>query len=188
LPGLKEDIQMIPERLSQTHLLYLVGKSFTEMKQFQLSILVQKLLVEILEEEYNDLQVKLAVNEATPEMTEKGTSLQELLTNNIDFLGNLLMRTQQTEAAIDTFKKEAALFENEKPRKQVKIYMKVANELSKNSRFKEALEFAEKAYRLVSEHDISENTEKLLHFLVELCKMADMPNKLADYKKLLYNT
>ena len=191
LPGLKEDLKMIPERLSQTHLLYLVGKSFTEMKQFHLSILVQRLLVEILEEEYNEMQVKMAVGAENAEMTEKSTNLQELLANNIDFLGNLLMRTRQSEAALDVFTKEAALFENEKPRKQIKIYMKVAKELSKNSRFKEALDLAEKAYRLASENNIientNENTERLLQFIVELCKMADMPNKLADYKKLLYN-
>jgi hypothetical protein len=187
LPGLKEDLKIIPERLSQTHLLYLVGKSFTEMKQFHLSILVQRLLVEILEEEYNDMQMKMAVEAENAELIEKSTNLQELLANNIDFLGNLLMRTRQSEAALDTFKKEAALFENEKPRKQIKIFMKVAKELSKNSRFKEALDLAEKAYRLSSEHNINENTEKLLQFIVELCKMADMPTKLSDYKKLLYN-
>nr|MDO8111532.1 tetratricopeptide repeat protein [Candidatus Sigynarchaeota archaeon] len=187
LPGLKEDLKMIPERLSRTHLLYLIGKSFTERKQFSISILVQKLLVEILEEEYNEFQVQLAVGQSTQEKVDKLAELQELLANNIDFLGNLLMRTRQTDAALETFKKEAALFENDKPRKQVKIYMKVAKEFSKNGRFKEALEFGEKAYRLASEHNISENTEKLLQFLVEICKLTDNSSKLADYKKLLYD-
>jgi len=109
-----------------------------------------------------------------------------LLANNIDFLGNLLMRSRQVDAAMDAFKREASLFENDKPRKQIKILMKVAKEFSKNSRFKEALEFGEKAFRLAGEHGISDTTEKLLQFLIEVCKFADQPRKLADYKKLLY--
>ncbi len=186
LPGLKEDLKMIPERLSRTHLLYLMGKSFTERRQFSHSILVQKLLVEILDEEYNEMQVQNAVGTPAPEKVQKLDDLQELLANNIDFLGNLLMRSRQVDSAMDAFKREAALFENDKPRKQIKILMKVAKEFSKNSRFKEALEFGEKAFRLAGEHGISETTEKLLQFLIEVCTIADQPRKLADYKKLLY--
>nr|MDO8084706.1 hypothetical protein [Candidatus Sigynarchaeum springense] len=186
VPGLKEDLKMIPERLSRTHLLYLMGKSFIEQRQFGHSILIQKLLVDILEEEYNELQVKLAVGTPAPDKVQKLDELQDLLSNNIDYLGNLLMRSRQVDAAMDAFKREAALFENDKPRKQIKILMKVAKEFSKNSRFKEALEFGEKAFRLAGEHGISETTEKLLQFLIEVCKFADQPRKLADYKKLLY--
>lgn len=186
LPGLKEDLKIIPERLSRTHLLYLMGKMFTERRQFGHSILVQRLLVEILDEEYNEMQVQLAVGTPAADKVQKFEELQDLLANNIDFLGNLLMRSRQVDAAMDAFKREAALFENDKPRKQVKILVKVAKEFSKNSRFREALEFGEKAFRIAGEHGFSDTTEKLLQFLVELCKFADQPRKLADYKKLLY--
>jgi tetratricopeptide (TPR) repeat protein len=186
LPGLKEDLKMIPERLSRTHLLYLMGKSFTERRQFSYSILVQRLLVEILDEEYSEMQVQLAVGTPGSEKAQKSEDLQDLLSNNIDFLGNLLMRSHQVDAAMDAFKREAALFENDKPRKQFKILMKVAKEFSKNSRFREALEYGEKAFRLAGEHGISETTEKLLQFLIEVCTLANQPRKLGDYKKLLY--
>jgi len=41
--------------------------------------------------------------------------LEELRANNVDFLGNLLMRSRQVDAAMDAFKREAVLFENDKP-------------------------------------------------------------------------
>jgi tetratricopeptide (TPR) repeat protein len=184
--GLQEDLESIPERLSRTHLLYILCKMFTDRKLFHQAIIIQRLLVQYMDDEFSEKQVQMAVSQPTPEKTEQFEKIQDLYSNNLDYLGNLLVKTHQIDAALDIFKKEAALFENDKPRKELKVLMKIAKEMTKNGRFKDSVEFGERAYYLAREHEISDQQEKLLEFLIQACKMADLPQKLADYKKLLY--
>ncbi|MFX0099909.1 MAG: tetratricopeptide repeat protein [Candidatus Hodarchaeota archaeon] len=110
----------------------------------------------------------------------------DLTTNNLNFLGNLYIKTKQISKAIATFEEEASLYEMENPRKQIKIYMVIAKEFKKAQRFKESIEFAEKAFYLASEHEINDQIQKILEFLIEACKLGDNIEKLANFKKLLY--
>ncbi len=184
--SLKADLAIMPERLSRTHLLYLIGKIFTKKRQYYDAIHVQRMLVDILEEAYNDAQLKLAISTPTPDMVAAEAYLQELLSNNLDYLGNMLVRARQVDEGMKAFEKEAGLFTD--PRKQLKVFTKIARENYKSNRFKEAIEFGEKAYRIIAEHTILEFREKALEFLIDACKFGDQPSKLSDYKKLLYNS
>ncbi len=184
--SLKADLAIMPERLSRTHLLYLIGKIFTKKRQYYDAIHVQRMLVDILEEAYNDAQLKLAISTPTPDMVAAEAYLQELLSNNLDYLGNMLVRARQVDEGMKAFDKEAGLFTD--PRKQLKVFTKIARENYKSNRFKEAIEFGEKAYRIIAEHNILEFREKALEFLIDACKFGDQPSKLSDYKKLLYNS
>nr|MDO8119136.1 hypothetical protein [Candidatus Sigynarchaeota archaeon] len=185
VPALKADLSVMPDRLSRTHLLYLIGRIFTQKHQYYDAIHVQRLLVDILEEAYNDAQLKLAISNPTPDMVASEAHLQELLSNNLDYLGNMLVRARQVDEGMKVFEKEAALFTS--PKKQVKVYTKIAKENFKNNRYKEAIEFGEKAYRIIAEHNLVESREKILEFLIDACKFGDQTSKLSDYKKLLYN-
>ena len=186
IAALKHDLKVIDDRLSQSHLLYLIGKMFTERKKYNHSMRIQRLMVDILEEEYHELEIKVAIEEPTKELNERWERTKELYGNNLDYMGNLLLKRHQVDAAAIYFLKEIALLDTEKPKKRYKIFMKIAKDYSRQSRYKEGIEFAERALNLAKTHNFQKRQEKALEFLVQACKLGDYPSKLANYKKLLY--
>ncbi|MFX0099908.1 MAG: hypothetical protein ACFFCS_10015, partial [Candidatus Hodarchaeota archaeon] len=52
--NLKDYIAVIPDTLSKTHLLYLIGKNFTDKRNLNNSIAIQQLIVDLLKEECNN--------------------------------------------------------------------------------------------------------------------------------------
>lgn len=185
LQGLKKDLELMSDRLGRTRLLYTLSKMFTARKQWYQAMLIQKIMVDVLKEEHEALQMQLALGESTPELVARAEEVEELYANNLDFLGKMHMRSKNVDAARDCFGKEAALFEGDKPRKQAKILLKIARDMAKFSRFKDAIDYGEKAYHVAREHE-DEAQPRILEFLIEACKMGNDTRKLADYKKLLY--
>ncbi|MHA1793650.1 MAG: hypothetical protein ACTSVI_13475 [Promethearchaeota archaeon] len=184
--SLEEYLNLIPETLNKTHLLYLIGKEFVNRKNFSNSVLIQELIVKLLEREYNKLSIDVAIEDSSDAQKQTLQQVTDLYVKNLDYLGNLKIKTRNIDEAVSIFEKEASLFESEKPRKQLKIYMKIAKELNKFNRFKEAFEYGEKSFSVANEFGLSDYLYKILTFLVETAKLADLPEKLAIYKRLLY--
>ncbi|MHA1681512.1 MAG: hypothetical protein ACTSUE_10910 [Promethearchaeota archaeon] len=186
IASLRNDMKIIPETLSKSHLLFLIAKIFTNSRQFRVSVHLQRLMVEVLEQGFNQIQIDAAIGEVDEEMKEKMEKIKSLYIRNLDFLGNLLVKMRDIDGTVHAFEREAELIGRENPRATIKILMKIGREYQKHSRFKEAFEYGEKAFHLASEFLIKDKIENILNFIIENLKMADLPEKLANYKKLLY--
>ncbi|MHA1369793.1 MAG: hypothetical protein ACTSWN_06310 [Promethearchaeota archaeon] len=187
IPVFKENLKIIPEVLNQTHLLYLIVKQFSSKNQFEYAVKIQRLLVEILEEEFNKQELDIAINPPDQEKMEKFNELKQLLVKNLDFLGNLQVKIKRLDDAIISFNKEANLHENVLPKKQIKTLIKIAKELKKANRIRDSIKYAEQALQVALKNNFNDWLEKALKILMDLCKIGDLPSKLANYKKM-YNS
>lgn len=183
---LREGLKEIPNTLSKTHLLFLLGKVFSKTRQLHISVHIQTLMVEILEEAYESLQLELAIGTKDKKKKEHFEKVKNLYAKNLDFLGNILNQLRNPRAAIKAYEREAEIYNRESPKKTIRILMKIAKELSRHSRYREAIEHAEHAFHLASEFLIKDQIERILQFLIKAAKMGDQQEKLANYKKLLY--